>query len=76
MSKLFIIHYILSENKKNVFFTVFWGDLEGAGTLYPCTQATFKSPVLLGLTQRNQVLQKIFLKILQGWDYYLGLLLF
>ena len=28
---------------------IFLGDLEGAGTLCPCTQATFKSPALLGL---------------------------
>ena len=29
----FIIHYELSENRKQIFwfFTVFWGDLEGAG---------------------------------------------
>ena len=32
--------------KKNWFFTVFWGDLEGAG---PRSQATSRSPALLGL---------------------------
>ena len=47
---LFLIHYKVSENQKNGFFTVFWGDLEGAGTLCPPrTQATFKSPAPLGL---------------------------
>ena len=31
------------KSKKNCFFTVFWGNLEGAGTWCPrCTQATFK----------------------------------
>ena len=36
------------KSKKKCFFTaVFWGDLEGVGTLcLPCTQATFKSPAL------------------------------
>ena len=29
------------------FFTVFWGDVEGAGTFCPRTQATFKIPALL-----------------------------
>ena len=37
ISWLFLIHYELSENqKKNFwFFTVFWGDLEGAGWISP-----------------------------------------
>ena len=37
------------QSKTILFFTVFWGDLEGAGTLYPRTQATFKSPAPFGL---------------------------
>ena len=51
ISLLFLIHFKLSENQKNiVFFTVFWGDLEHAGTLWrPHTQATLKSPTLIGL---------------------------
>ena len=34
---LFLIHYELSENQKKFFwfFTVFWGDLEGAGWFSP-----------------------------------------
>ena len=42
----------LSENHKKFFgfFTVFWGDLEGAGWFSPpCSQATSRSPALLGL---------------------------
>ena len=37
ISWLFLIHYELSENQKNFFwfFTVFWGDLEGAGWFSP-----------------------------------------
>ena len=33
ISWLFLIHYELSDNQKKIFwfFTVFWGDLEGAG---------------------------------------------
>jgi len=48
ISWLFLIHYELLENqKKNCFFIVFWGDLEGAGS--PRSQATSRSPALLGL---------------------------
>ena len=33
---IFLIHYRLSENQKKIwFFTLFWGDLEGVGTLCP-----------------------------------------
>ena len=37
ISWLFLIHYELSENQKKFFwfFTVFWGDLEGAGWFSP-----------------------------------------
>ena len=52
ISWLFLIHYELSEKQKKIFwfFTVFWGDLEGVGTMCPPrTQATFKSPATLGL---------------------------
>ena len=54
ISWLFLIHYELSENQKKIFwfFTVILGDLEGAGTMCPppYTQATSRSPTLLGLT--------------------------
>ena len=54
ISWLFLIHYELSENQKKFFwfFTVFWGDLEGAGWFSPppCSQATSRSPALLGLS--------------------------
>ena len=53
ISWLFLIHYELSENQKKIFwfFTVFWGDLEGAGWFSPSphSQATSRSPALLGL---------------------------
>ena len=53
ISWLFLIHYELSEKQKKFFwfFTVFWGDLEGAGWFSPppCTQATSRSPAPLGL---------------------------
>ena len=52
ISWLFLIHYELSENQKKIFwfFTVFWGDLEGAGWFSPPrSQATTRSPALLGL---------------------------
>ena len=43
ISWLFLIRYKLSENQEIFFldFTVFLGDLEGAGTLPPRAQATF-----------------------------------
>ena len=37
----------LSENQKKMFFTVIWGDLGGAGLLYP--PPTLKLHSLLGL---------------------------
>ena len=37
--------------KKICFFTVFWGDLEGAGP--PCSQAISRSPALLGFTHSS-----------------------
>ena len=51
ISWLFPIHLKLSGNQKKIwFFTVFWGDLEGAGWFSPpCSQATTRSPALLGL---------------------------
>ena len=42
ISWLFLIHYKLSENPIKIVFAVFWGDIEGVGTLCPRTQATFK----------------------------------
>ena len=54
ISWLFLIHHELSENQKKIwFFTVFWGDLEGAGWFRPpCIQATSRSLALLGLIWR------------------------
>ena len=50
ISLLFLIYYKPSKSKNNCFFTLFLGDLEGAGTLHcaPRTQA-FKRPAPLGL---------------------------
>ena len=42
-------------------FTVFWGDLEGAGWFSPPrTQATFRSPALLGLSQFSITILVLF----------------
>ena len=42
ISWLFPIHYELSENQKTIgVFTVFWGDLEDAGTINPHPQLSF-----------------------------------
>ena len=47
ISWLFLIHYELSENPIFfLFFTVFWGDLEGAGWFSPppCPQSNIQEP--------------------------------
>ena len=52
ISKVFLIHCKLSENKKNCFFAVFWGDQKVRHIAMHCaprTQATLKGPALLGL---------------------------
>ena len=52
-SWLFVIHYKLSENHFFVFHSVL-GNLKGAaGTLFPRTHTTFKSPTPLGLRCSN-----------------------